>query len=86
MVFDSKKEILTINDFPNGMDRHIYLKQELAQAVATVKAVYESEVRTISYNNLCKIAINYLIESLDELTDEEAIELLKNQHKEVTLL
>ena len=86
MVFDDKKSILAIKEHPNGMDRHIYLKQELADEVETIKTIYEHEVRNISYNNLCKIAINFLIESLDDLTDVDAIELLKNQHKEVILL
>ena len=86
MVFDDKTNELNIKTYPNGVDRHIYLKSELADALETVKTVYENEVRNISYNNLCKIAINYLIESLDDLTDVDAIELLKNQHKEVILL
>lgn len=86
MVFETKKTELEIKQHPNGMDRHVYLKSELAEALETIKTVYENEVRNISYNNLCKIAINYLIENLDELTDVEAIELLKNQHKEVILL
>ena len=86
MVFDNKTNELDIKTYPNGVDRHIYLKSELADALETVKTVYEKEVRNISYNNLCKIAINYLIESLDDLTDVEAIELLRNQHKEVILL
>lgn len=86
MVFDNKKANLTINEFPNGMDRHIYLKQEMAETLATIKAVYENEVGNISYNIIGKIAINFLIENLDALTDVEAIELLKNQYKEVSLL
>ena len=86
MVFDNKTNELNIKTYPNGVDRHIYLKSELADALETVKTVYENEVRNISYNNLCKIAINFLIESLDDLTDVDAIELLKNQHKEVILL
>lgn len=86
MVFDNKTDELNIKTYPNGVDRHIYLKSELADALETVKTVYENEVRNISYNNLCKIAINFLIESLDDLTDVDAIELLKNQHKEVILL
>lgn len=86
MVFDDKTNELNIKTYPNGVDRHIYLKSELADALETVKTVYENEVRNISYNNLCKIAINFLIESLDDLTDVDAIELLKNQHKEVILL
>lgn len=86
MVFDDKKANLKINEFPNGMERHVYLKRELSEAVATIKAVYENEVRTISYNVICKIAINLMINQLDGLTDEEAIELLKTQHKEVILL
>lgn len=86
MVFETKQTELNVKTYPNGVDRHIYLKSELAEALETIKTVYENEVRTISYNNLCKIAINYFIENLDELTDVEAIELLKNQHKEVILL
>ena len=86
MVFDNKKEGLSIKTYPNGTDKHIYLKGELADKLETIKTVYENEVRNISYNNLCKIAINYLIESLDDLDDVEAIELLKTQHKEVILL
>ena len=86
MVFETKKNEVTINDFPNGMDRHIYLKHELAESMATIKAVYENEVRKISYNIICKIAINLLIAELNGLTDEEAIKLLTDQHKEVILL
>ena len=86
MVFDDKKANLNITEYPNGMDRHIYLKRELSEAVATIKAVYENEVRTISYNVICKIAINLMINQLDGLTDDEAIELLSNQYKEVVLL
>ena len=86
MVFDKKKESLIIKEFPNGMDRHVYLKRELSEAVTTIKAVYENEVGNISYNIICKIALNYLVNNLNGLTDEEAIELLKNQHKEVILL
>ena len=86
MVFDNKKEGLDIKAYPNGTDKHIYLKNELAEALETVKTVYENEVRNISYNTLCKIAINFLIESLEDLDDVEAIELLKTQHKEVILL
>ena len=85
MVFDDKVVNLNVNEL-NETDRHIYLKRELSVALATVKTVYENEVAILSYNNLCKIAINYLIETLEGLTDEEAIELLKTQHKEVILL
>jgi len=86
MVFENKKANLIINEYPNGMDRHIYLKTELSESIATIKAVYENEVRSISYNVICKIAINLLINQLEGLTDEEAIELLNNQYKEVILL
>ena len=86
MVFDNKKADLEINEFPNGMDRHVYLKRELSESLATIKAVYENEVRSISYNNLCKIAINLLVNELDGLTDEEGIELLNKHYKEVILL
>lgn len=86
MVFDNMKENLVINDFPNGMDRHIYLKRDLSEAMATIKAVYENEVGSISYNVICKIAINLLVNQLDGLTDEEAVKLLNAQHKEVILL
>lgn len=86
MVFDDKKSILAIKEHPNGMDRHIYLKQELADEVETIKTIYEHEVRNISYNVICKIALNLLIKKLEGLTHEEAIILLRNQHKEVILL
>lgn len=86
MVFETKKTTLDIKTYPNGMERHIYLKNELADAVETIKAVYENEVRNISYNIICKIALNLLINNLEGLTDEEAIELLRHQHKEVILL
>jgi len=85
MIFDNKEVTLNLNEL-NETERHIYLKSELSVALATIKVVYENEVSKISYNTLCKMAINFLIETLEGLTDEEAIELLKTQHKEVILL
>ena len=86
MVFENKKENLIINEYPNGIDRHIYLKRELSEAVETVKAVYENEFGNISYNVIYKIAIHYLINHLEGLSEEEAVKLLNAQHKEVILL
>ena len=85
MVFDN--QTININlDKLNETERHVYLKRELSVALATIKAVYEKEVTKLGYNNLCKIAIYHLIETLEGLTDEEAIEFLNSQHKEVVLL
>lgn len=82
MVFEEKSKGLIIKRYPNGMDRHIYLDHERALNLSTVQAVYENEVlKKISYNYLVKIAIDILIKSLEDKSEEEAIEILKEHHK-----
>lgn len=82
MVFNEKKEGLIIKRYPNGMDRHIYLDSERALKISTIQTVYQHDVlKKLSYNLLMKIAIDSLIESLEELSEEEAINYLKEHHK-----
>lgn len=82
MVFNKKKEGLIIKRYPNGMDRHIYLDSERALKISTIQTVYQHDVlKKLSYNLLMKIAIDSLIESLEELSEEEAINYLKEHHK-----
>lgn len=85
MIFENKQNGLTIETFKET-DRHVYLKSELSNGLSIIKAVYENEVTNISYNQLCKMAVNYLIETVENLPENEAIELLKTQHKETILL
>lgn len=82
MVFEEKSKGLIIKRYPNGMDRHVYLDNERALKLSTVQAVYENEVlKKISYNMLVKISIDMLIKTLEDKSEEEAIEILKEYHK-----
>ena len=81
MVFTEKSNGLTIKTYPDGMDRHIYLDSERAFKLSLIKTVYERDVlKNMSYNLLMKIAIDSLLESLEELSEEEAIDYLKERH------
>lgn len=83
MVFEEKSKGLIIKRYPNGMDRHIYLDNERALNLSTVQAVYENEVnKKISYNILVKIAIDVLTKYIEDESEEEAIEMLKEHHKQ----
>jgi len=82
MLLESKKRELNINEYPNGMDKHIILDTRRAENLATVKAIYDNEVKDISFNTLFKIAVDTLINSIEELTEEEAINFLTRQYKE----
>lgn len=83
MVFEEKSKGVIIKRYPNGMDRHAYLDSERALNISKVQAVYENEtLKKMSFNLLIKIAIDILIKSLEDLSEEEAIELLKEHHKE----
>ena len=87
MIFENKKSNLIINNFPHGMDRHIFLKQGMAEQIAIIKAVYDNEFGVnIPYTTICKIAIHHLISVLNELSEEEAVKLLNTHHKEVIFL
>lgn len=82
MVFREKSNGLIIKRYPNGMDRHAYLDSERAYELSKIKTVYENEVfRKISFNVLVKIAIDSLMESIGDLSEEEAINYLKEHHK-----
>ena len=82
MVFREKSNGLIIKRYINGMDRHAYLDSERAYELSKIKTVYENEVfRKISFNVLIKIAIDSLIESIEDLSEEEAINYLKEHHK-----
>ena len=82
MVFNEKKEGLIIKRYPNGADKHIYLDSERALEVSTIQTVYQQEtLKKLSFNLLMKIAIDSLIESLEELSEEEAMNYLKEHHK-----
>ena len=83
MVFEEKsKQLEEIESHPNGIDRHVYLDTERSFKVSTIKNVYQKEaLKFISYNMLFKIAIDVLIESLEGLSEDDAIELLKEHHK-----
>ena len=84
MVFEEKSKGLDIKCYPdNGkVDRHIYLDSERASNLDKLQTVYQKEaLKYISYNMLFKIAIDYLIESLEDLSEDDAIELLKEYHK-----
>lgn len=82
MLLESKKKELDIINYPNGMDKHIILDTKRAENLATVKAIYEKEIRDISFNTLFKIAVDTLINSIEDLTEEEAIRFLTKQYKE----
>jgi len=82
MLLESKKRELNINEYPNGMDKHIILDTRRAENLATVKAIYDNEVKDISFNTLFKIAVDTLINNIEELTEEEAINFLTRQYKE----
>lgn len=82
MLLENKKQELDIIKYPNGMDKHIILDTRRAENLATVKAIYDNEVKDISFNTLFKIAVDTLINSIEELTEEEAIKFLTRQYKE----
>lgn len=82
MLLESKKKELDIINYPNGMDKHIILDTKRAENLATVKAIYEKEIKNISFNTLFKIAVDTLINSIEDLTEEEAIRFLTKQYKE----
>lgn len=82
MVFEEKSIGVTFKNYTGIMDRHIYLDSERASNLSKIQAVYEKEVlRKISYNMIVKIAIDTLIESIEDLSEEEAINYLKEHHK-----
>jgi len=83
MVFEEKSKGLDIKRYPDKVvDRHIYLDSERASDLAVIQSVYQKEaLKYISYNMLFKIAIDFLIESLEDLSEDDAIELLKEHHK-----
>ena len=82
MVFEEKSKGLIIKRYPDGVERHVYLDRERAYELSKIKTVYENEVfRKISFNVLIKIAIDSLMESIEDLSEEEAINYLKEHHK-----
>lgn len=83
MVFEEKSKGLIIKRYPNGVERHVYLDRERAYELSKIKTVYENEVlkKKISHNKLVKIAIDILIESIENKSEEEAINYLKEHHK-----
>ena len=87
MVFNTKKEGITIRTYPSGtkVDRHIELDSTRANELATIKAVFEHEVKYISNISVIKIAIQYLLQNLEELPEEEGLELLKHYYKEIMI-
>lgn len=82
MILENKKKELNIIEYPNGMDKHILLDTRRAENLATVKAIYDNEVKDISFNTLFKIAVDTLINHIEGLTEEEAIRFLTKQYKE----
>lgn len=82
MLLETKKKELNIIEYPNGMDKHIILDTRRAENLATVKAIYENEVKDISFNTLFKVAVDTLINTIEDLTEEEAIRFLTKQYKE----
>lgn len=85
MVFEEKSKNVIIKHYPEGtiVDRHIYLDDKRASKLSKIQRVYQNEVlKKMSLNLIMKIAIDVLIETLEEMSEEEAIELLKKQHKE----
>lgn len=84
MVFEEKSKGLIVKRYPNGMDRHIYLDSNRALNLATIQTVYEKEVlKKLSYNMLIKIAIDNLIHSINDLSEDDAIKFLMEHHREV---
>lgn len=85
MVFEEKSKGLIIKHYPEDeiIDRHIYLDSKRMSNLSKVQAVYENEVfKKMSYNMLVKISIDLLIKTLEDKSEEEAIELLKEHHKQ----
>ena len=87
MVFNSKKEGLDVTTYPSGakVDRHIELDSARANELATVKAVFENEVKYISNISVIKIALEYFLQHFEQLPEEEGLELLKHYYKEIMI-
>ena len=81
MIFETNQN-LEIKKYPKGMDRHVYLDPERALKLSIIHSFYRDRTsKKVSYNMLIKMSIDFLINLLEDLSEDEAIELLKELHK-----
>ena len=80
MVFEEKKEGLKLKHHSKYFN--ITLESIRIKKIAILKAVYENEVgEYISSTKIVKIAIDNLVNDLEKLPEEEAVELLEELAK-----
>lgn len=89
MVFDSiENGIGAIKKYPTDktVEKHIFISGIRANQLVIVKEIFQAKcLKKLFYNDLFNMAIEYFISSLDKMTDEEAMELLKELYKETRL-
>lgn len=80
MLFNEKKEGLELKEHSKYLN--VTLESERLEELAVIKAVYSNEVKPISITKLVKLSIDNLVNDLEELPEEKAVEHLKELYKE----
>ena len=80
MLFNEKKEGLELKQHSKYLN--VTLESERLEELAVIKAVYSHEVKPISITKLVKLSIDNLVNDLEELPEEKAVEHLKELYKE----
>lgn len=80
MLFNEKKEGLELKQHSKYLN--VTLESERLEELAVIKAVYSNEVKPISITKLVKLSIDNLVNDLEELPEEKAVEHLKELYKE----
>lgn len=89
MVFESIENGLeNIKKYPaNGyVEKHIFVSSARANQLVIVKEVFQAKsLKKIFHNDIFNMAIEYFISSLDKMSEEDALELLKELYKETRI-
>ena len=83
MLFEEKKEGMQINKPFNKTKVRIDLEPEREYNLQVIRKVYSKEIKKISRTKLLKMAIDNLINDVEEqASEEEGIEYLRTLYKE----
>lgn len=89
MVFESIENGLeNIKKYPanENVEKHIFVSGVRANQLVIVKEVFQAKsLKKIFHNDIFNMAIEYFISSLDKMSEEDALELLKELYKETRI-
>lgn len=82
MLFEEKSKDLGLEKPTTETKVRIDLEPEREHKLQVLKEVYSNNIKKISRTKLLKMAIDNLINDLEGLSEEEAIEYIRNLYKE----